>query len=259
MNGSYGKFFDCSGKVAVVIGGAGLLGREIVQGLLSFGARVVVADTDGTKTRELSSLVNATAMPFDISQPKAVRAMLNKIKRRMGRIDILVNCAYPRTRDWQAACEKVRPESWNRNVHDHLGGYFFSSQAAAEIMRAQGKGTIINFASVYGMVAPDFSLYEGTPMTMPAAYSAIKGGVIAFTKYLATYYASSGVRANVISPGGIADHQSPAFVKRYAKKTPLGRMALPREVVGAVVFLASDASSYITGTNIVVDGGWTAW
>jgi NAD(P)-dependent dehydrogenase (short-subunit alcohol dehydrogenase family) len=259
MKISYKKIFDCSGKVAVVTGGAGLLGSEIVRGLSTFGARVVVADSEINKARDVASSVNATAMPFNITQPKVVRSTLKKIRHQMGSLDILVNCAYPRTRDWQAVCEKVRPESWDRSVQAHLGGYFFSSQAAAELMGGQGRGVIINFASIYGMVAPDFRLYTGTNMTMPVAYSAIKGGIIAFTKYLATYYASKGVRANVISPGGIAAHQGTRLMKRYANKTPLGRMAFPREVVGAAVFLASDASSYITGTNLIVDGGWTAW
>ena len=126
-------------------------------------------------------------------------------------------------------------------------------------MKQQGGGTIINLASIYGGVAPDFSMYEGTEMTMPAAYSAIKGGIIALTKYIATYYARYQVRANVISPGGIFDNQQQAFVEKYSEKTPLGRMGTPFDVAGAVVFLASDASSYITGQNLIIDGGWTAW
>ncbi|MEK7333547.1 MAG: SDR family oxidoreductase, partial [Nitrospirota bacterium] len=120
-------------------------------------------------------------------------------------------------------------------------------------------GTIINLASIYGVVAPDFSIYEGTEMTMPVAYSAIKGGIIALTRYIATYYAKYNVRANTVSPGGIFDNQQETFVKRYSDKTPLGRMGSPSEVTGAVVFLASEAASYITGQNLIVDGGWTAW
>jgi NAD(P)-dependent dehydrogenase (short-subunit alcohol dehydrogenase family) len=126
-------------------------------------------------------------------------------------------------------------------------------------MAKQRGGAIINLASIYGNVAPDFSIYEGTEMTMPVAYSAIKGGIIALTRYIATYYAHYNVRANTVSPGGIFDHQKPSFVERYSKKTPLGRMARPEEIVGAVVYLASDASSYVTGHDLIVDGGWTAW
>jgi NAD(P)-dependent dehydrogenase (short-subunit alcohol dehydrogenase family) len=140
-----------------------------------------------------------------------------------------------------------------------MGGYFFASRAAAEIMKRHHNGSIINFASIYGISAPDFGLYKGTSLTMPPAYSAIKGGIIAFTKYLATYYAPYGIRANVVSPGGVENGQPSAFVRRYSQKTPLGRMARPEDLVGAVIYLASDASSYVTGTNLVVDGGWTAW
>jgi NAD(P)-dependent dehydrogenase (short-subunit alcohol dehydrogenase family) len=167
MNPSYERLFDCSGKVAVVTGGAGLLGREIVRGLSAFGARVVVADAALKKSRGFASSGEAMEVFFDITQPKTIRSTFKKIKRQMGSLDILVNCAYPRTRDWHVLCGKVRPESWNRNVQAHMGGYFFSSQMAAELMQTQGQGVIINMASIYGMGAPDFSLYEGTTMTMP--------------------------------------------------------------------------------------------
>jgi len=126
-------------------------------------------------------------------------------------------------------------------------------------MKQNGGGSIINLASTYGVVAPDFSIYEGTAMTMPAAYSAIKGGIITFTKYLAIYYAPYKVRVNAISPGGVFDNQDPSFVEHYGKRTPLGRMARPAEIVGGAVYLASDASSYVTGHNLMIDGGWTAW
>lgn len=126
-------------------------------------------------------------------------------------------------------------------------------------MKKQKKGSIISFGSIYGIVGPDFSIYDDTDLTMPAAYSAIKGGIIAFTKYLATYYAKYGVRVNAICPGGIYDKQSIKFVKKYEEKTPMKRMGKPAEIAGSVIFLASDASSYITGHILIVDGGWTAW
>jgi NAD(P)-dependent dehydrogenase (short-subunit alcohol dehydrogenase family) len=126
-------------------------------------------------------------------------------------------------------------------------------------MRRQGGGVIINLASIYGVSAPDFSIYEGTEMTMPVAYSAIKAGIIALTKYIATYYGRYNVRANTISPGGIFDNQPKSFVEKYSGKTPLGRMGTPKEVASVVIFLASDGSSYITGQNLLVDGGWTVW
>lgn len=253
------SLFDCAGKVAVVTGGAGLIGAEIVRALARVGARVVVADNDPAKARALAGPIGARVQPFDITRPAAVERAFKAVRNRMGRVDILINCAYPRTQDWGALLEDVPPASWRKNVDGHMGGYFFASRAAAEIMKAQGGGSIINFASIYGMVGPDFGVYRGTSMTMPAAYSAIKGGIISFTRYLATYYGPRGVRANAISPGGVLDGQKESFVRRYSQRTPLGRMARPEDLVGATVFLASDASAYVTGTNIVVDGGWTAW
>jgi NAD(P)-dependent dehydrogenase (short-subunit alcohol dehydrogenase family) len=125
-------------------------------------------------------------------------------------------------------------------------------------MKVQGGGSIVNLASIYGVVAPDFSIYEGSTMTMPVAYAAIKGGVIAFSKYMATYYAKDNIRVNCVSPGGVFDKQSGSFVEKYIAKTPLGRMATPGDIVGAVLYLASAASSYVTGHNLIVDGGWTA-
>jgi NAD(P)-dependent dehydrogenase (short-subunit alcohol dehydrogenase family) len=253
------SIFDCSGKVVLVVGGGGLLGREIVKTMKSFGADVVIAEPPVQKASALAVQTPSETLSFDITQLNRIQAVLARVRAQKGRIDVLINCAYPRTSDWGARCEDIPPSSWKKNLDDHLGGYFFTSRAAAEIMKKQKSGSIINFASIYGMVAPDFDLYRGTTMTMPAAYAAIKGGIIAFTKYLATYYGRDGVRANVVSPGGVQNHQPSAFVRRYVRKTPLGRMATPQDVVGAVVYLASDASSYVTGTNLVVDGGWTAW
>lgn len=251
--------FSCKDKVAVVTGGAGLLGREAVHGLRDFGALVYVADIDEQKARELATTPRIRVAPGDMTSEAGVRAVIGNVIAEAGRIDILVNSAYPRTADWGLAFEKVPFASWNANVAAQLGGTFLCCQIAAEHMKSRRSGSIINIASTYGVVAPDFSIYEGTEMTMPAAYSAVKGGIITFTKYLATYYAKHGVRINALSPGGIFDNQDPAFVERYNRRTPQGRMAAPSEMVGGVVYLASDASSYVTGQNLMIDGGWTAW
>lgn len=251
--------FDCRGKVAVVTGGAGLIGAHLVRGLAARGARVFIADADTAKARALAVKVKARPLALDITRPESIESALKEVFSRAGRLDVLVNCAYPRTADWGAKLEDVRPASWRKNMDDHLGGYFFASRAAAELMARRGGGSIINFASIYGVAAPDFSLYAGTSLTMPAAYAAIKGGVIAVSRYLATYYAARGVRVNVISPGGVEDGQTASFVRRYKARTPLGRMAVPGDLVGPTVFLASDASAYVTGINLLVDGGWTAW
>lgn len=255
----YKTLFSCSNKVAIVAGGCGLLGREIVKGLTDFGATVYIADTEKEKAEKVIKNNNIRYIYLDITSENSIEESTSNIVKEHGKIDILVNSAYPQTNDWGLKFEQVQFESLKKNLDDHLGGYFMCCQMVAEKMKLQGGGSIINLASIYGVVGPDFSIYDGTEMTMPAAYAAIKGGIITLTKYIATYYGKYNIRANAISPGGIFDNQHPSFVENYSKKTPLGRMGLPNEIVGAVVFLASDASSYVTGHNIIVDGGWTAW
>jgi len=243
----------------MVTGGSGLLGKEIVKGLRDFGAMVYLADIDKDKAADLIDDTGIRYLDLDMTSTDSITAGIKTIITAAGRIDIMVNCAYPRTPDWGLKFEKIPFDSWKANVDSQLGGYFRCCQVAAEQMKLQGGGSIINLGSIYGVVAPDFSIYEGTEMTMPAAYSAIKGGSIALTNYLATYYAQYKIRANTVSPGGIFDNEPSLFVEKYARKTPMRRMGLPDEVVGAVLFLASDASSYVTGQNVMVDGGWTAW
>lgn len=255
---NYKRLFSCENKVAVVTGGAGLIGREIILGLREFGAFVYAADIDRKKTAGI--LDDKTKfLQFDITSEDSINNAVAAVIRQSGSLDILVNCAYPRTKDWGTKFEDIKFDSWKENVNNHLGGHFLVCRSTAEQMKKQGGGSIINLASIYGVTAPDFSIYEGTPMTMPAAYAAIKSAIIALTRYISTYYGKYNVRANAVSPGGIFDEQPASFVKSYSQKTPLGRMGRPEEIVGAVMYLASDASSYVTGENIMVDGGWTAW
>jgi len=257
-NISYKDLFNLSGKTALVTGGAGLIGREIVKALHEFGATAYIADVQKDKVTELLNNKRIKYVHLDITSEESIAKAVDGIVKDSGNIDIFVNSAYPRTHNWGLKFENIPLEAWKQNVDNQLGGFFCCCQKVAEIMRARGGGSIINLGSTYGVVAPDFSIYEGTEMTMPAAYAAIKGGTIAFTRYLATYYAQYNIRANTISPGGILDNQTPAFVEKYSRKTPLGRMGKPEDIAGAVVFLASDASSYVTGHNLLVDGGWTA-
>jgi len=255
---SYKSLFGLKDKVAIVVGGAGLIGSEIVKGLNDFGTKVYIADTD----EKAAKRIKAKGVKFiylDIASEDSVHSALNEVYDSTKKIDILINCAYPRTSDWGLKLEDVPFDSWKENLNNHLGGYFLCSRAAADLMKKKAGGVIINFASIYGVVAPDFSIYEGTKMIMPVAYSAIKGGIIAFTKYLSTYYAKYNIRANIVSPGGVFNGQDTAFLKKYANKTPLRRMANPEDIVGAVLFFSSDASSYITGQNLIVDGGWSVW
>ena len=242
--------FSCAGKVAVVAGAGGLIGREICAGLRAVGAEVWEADVlvAGTVERTLQ---------MDISVESSVLAALDAVISDAGRIDVIVNCAYPRTADWGAAIEDVSAESWARNLEIQLGGAFTLCRGAAERMKPHG-GSVINMSSIYGVVGPSWEVYDGTGMTMPSAYSAIKGGLVGMNRLLATYYAQWGIRFNLVSPGGVLDAQPGRFVAQYEALTPLGRMAKPADLVGPTVFLASDASAYVTGHNLVVDGGWTA-
>jgi len=252
MSGTgYQDLFSCEGKTALVTGGAGLLGREVVAALKAAGADVWAADVAAQPGDDRS-------IELDITSEASVAAALDAVERASGKLDILVNCAYPRTSDWGARLDSESLDSWRENVDMHLGGYFATSREAARRMAESGGGAVINFASIYGVVGPSYEVYDGTQMTMPSAYAAIKGGVIGITRLLATYYGPKGVRCNCVSPGGVEDKQSSEFIDRYEKLTPLGRMAKPADIVGAVVFLASEAGAYVTGQNLIVDGGWSA-
>jgi NAD(P)-dependent dehydrogenase (short-subunit alcohol dehydrogenase family) len=247
----FSNLFSCTGRVAVVTGAGGLLGREVCAGLRAAGAEVWAVDL-----AQVSGESRAARM--DITSAQSVEGTLDDVVSTSGELDIFVNCAYPRTADWGTPVGTEDFGSWCDNLQSHLGGYFVSSRAAAERMSHSGGGSIINFASIYGMVGPSWEVYDGTEMTMPSAYSAIKGGVLGMSRFLATYYGPAAVRVNCVSPGGIKAGQPASFVSHYESLTPLGRMGRPDDVVGAVVFLASHAADYVTGQNLVVDGGWTA-
>ena len=255
--------FNLDGRVAVVTGGAGLIGYTLAQGLATFGAHTFIADinedTAGKCAAELTAKgLRCSAVVLDILDVASISTGIAKILSKTGALDVWVNSAYPKSKDWGLPFEKVSIDSWRIAVDSQMTSYCLCCREAAEAMRSRKRGSIINLGSTYGMVGPDFSIYEGTALTMPAAYAAIKGGIINFTRYLASYYAKDGIRFNCISPGGVENNQAAPFVENYVRKTPLGRMAKPGDIAGAAVFLASDASAYVTGHNLVVDGGWTA-
>lgn len=257
------EMFNLDGRVAVVAGGAGLIGYALAQGLATFGAHTFIADIDEDKAGKCAADLTAkglkcSAIALDILDVTSISAGVAKVFSEAGSLDVWVNSAYPKSKDWGLAFEKVSIESWRTAVDSQMTSYCLSCREAAEAMRSQKRGSIINLGSTYGIVGPDFSIYEGTELTMPAAYAAIKGGIINFTRYLASYYAKDGIRFNCISPGGVENYQAASFVEKYTRRTPLGRMAKPSDIAGAAVFLASDASAYVTGHNLVVDGGWTA-
>lgn len=239
-------------KIIIVTGGNGLIGKEIIRSIKAEGA--ICLNFDINHDNNIDNLkVNC-----DITDQNSVINSLKFVQATFGKIDGLVNNAYPRTNDWGVKFEDIPLTSWKENVDWQLNSYFYMTQQVAAYMKGNKKGSIVNIGSMYGLVGPDFTLYNGTNMTMPAAYAAIKGGIVNLTRYLCSYLGPDQIRVNVVSPGGIFDNQNPIFVENYNKKVPMRRMGLPDDISPAVLFLLSDESKYITGQNIVVDGGWTA-
>jgi len=266
------ELFSLQGKTAVVTGGAGLLGRYHCKALADAGATVVVADLDEAKCQPLAeSLSNeAFGSVADVTDIQSIRDLLAQVMARTGRVDVLVNNAAinERIENPIMAVEESRFETfslarWRQSLEVNVTGVFVCSQVIGSKMVELGGGSIINIASTYGIVAPDQSLYRAPDGTQrffkSAAYPTGKGAVIALTRYLASYWGRVGVRVNALSPGGVEDGQDPFFLQQYARRTPLARMAAPEDYMGALVFLASDASSYMTGADLVVDGGFTIW
>ncbi len=232
------------GKVIIVFGGCGLIGREIVKDVQKNGAIVINAD------------INSETYKLDITNNDEIKNLFKKVYEKYGRIDGVVNSAYPRTKDWGNKLEDIVFESWQKNVDMQLNPIITITQEGLKYMKSGS--SFVNFGSIYGVCANDFTIYEGTGGTSPAAYPAIKAGIIQFTKYLASYVGHKGIRANCVSPGGVFDNQNPIFVENYSKRSPMKRMAKPEEMAPAVSFLLSDGASYITGINLMVDGGWSA-
>lgn len=254
-------FSDLKNKAVIIIGGFGLIGKELCKGFMANGSQIIIA----SKTKnpgllsQLKNLKNGKIeyFPFDIFQEEDIEKLLKYALNKFKRIDVFVNCSWPRTKDWATNVEKVSYKSVKINLINHLGGYYNCTQRVALQMKKQKSGSIINFSSIYGLVAPTFSIYERTKMTSPPAYPLIKGGINIMTKYFASYFGKYNVRVNCISPGGVYTNEDPKFVKNYNKLTPLGRMANPDDLVMPALFLASEGSKYITGHNLLVDGGWT--
>ena len=238
-------------KIIIITGGSGLIGKSILNDLRKSGA--ISINLDISSDNGLSDIF----LKCDITDTKQVDNSISKILTKFNKIDGLINNAYPRTKDWSNIFENIELNSWIKNIDMQLNSLFYINQKIIKTMINQKYGAIVNVGSVYGSLAPDFSLYEGLDMTMPAAYSAIKGATINFTKYLASYAGQNDIRVNSVSPGGIFDSQNKNFVKRYSKKVPLGRMGNSIEISPAIIFLLSDSASYITGQNIIIDGGYS--
>jgi NAD(P)-dependent dehydrogenase (short-subunit alcohol dehydrogenase family) len=238
-------------KVIIVTGGSGLIGRAIVQDITQRGGIAINADIS------IDTDLNEKLINLDITSEESVINGIEKIIEHFGKIDGLVNNAYPRTKDWGAKFEDITLESWRENVDMQMNSSFLIIQKAMhELLKS--RGSIVNIASIYGIVGNDFSIYENTNIGTAAPYAAIKGGIINLTRYLCSYYGKKGVRVNCVSPGGIFDHQHETFVSNYERKVPLGRMGNADDIAPAVSFLLSEDAKYISGQNLIVDGGWTA-
>jgi NAD(P)-dependent dehydrogenase (short-subunit alcohol dehydrogenase family) len=277
MPESLPALFDLSRRVAVVTGGAGLLGRQYTRTLLIAGARVLVADIDGDAAlREAAAAVadtggEAMGQRVDVARPEDVAAAIDIALSRWGRLDILVNNAAidPKTdgRGHHALAntfEEFPFGLWQQSLDVNLTGVFLCAQAAGRVMVGAGRGVIVNISSTYGIVAPDQRLYQRDDedeqrQFKPASYAVTKAAVAHLTRYLAAYWGPYGIRVNTLTPHGVFSGHDEQFVRRYNSRTPLGRMARIDEMNGPLLFLVSDASSYMTGANLVVDGGWTVW
>lgn len=251
-------------QVIVVTGGAGLIGRSFVDAILGQGGIAIIADRDEDGgdgvVKTLQSQHPQAAVCFaktDITSKQSLQELIAAVHQKYGRIDALVNNAYPRNPQYGRKFEDVEFEDFNQNVGMHLGGYFLASQQFAAYFKKQERGSIVNMASIYGVVAPRFEVYGNTPMTMPVEYAAIKSAVVHLTKYLASYLKGSGIRVNSISPGGILDAQPEAFLVRYNSYSLSKGMLEPRDLQGALLFLLSNMSQFVNGQNIIVDDGWS--
>ena len=264
--------FSLEEKVAVVTGALGLLGKHHCEGLNEAGASVIAADINGEECAiyAQNKLKKSIGAQLDVTSKVSINNLLNQVMEQFGRIDILVNNAAindmfenPNAALEQSKFENYPLELWQRSIDVNLTGVFLCSQIIGPQMVKQKSGSIINIASTYGITAPNQSIYKDPSGNQifykPPAYSVTKSGVIMLTRYLAAYWGNLGIRVNALSPGGVQNGQAEYFLENYSQNTPLGRMAHPTDYRGAVVFLASDASAYMTGANLVVDGGWTCW
>ena len=257
--------FDVSGKVAIITGGAGLLALEFAEVLAEYGANIVLVDLDENSCKnraidlERETGNEAIGLFVDLTKKDSIEDMVRKTTDKFRKIDILINNATTKSPNFFVPFEEFPLEDWEKVLAVNLTAVFLCSQAVGKQMLNQGGGVIINIASTYGVVGPDFRIYEDTGINTPPVYSASKAGVIGLTRYLATWWAKKNIRVNCITPGGVYNDQPNNFVRNYSYRTPMGRMAKKTELRGAILYLASDASSYVTGCNSIIDGGWTAW
>jgi NAD(P)-dependent dehydrogenase (short-subunit alcohol dehydrogenase family) len=262
------ELMNLDGRVAIITGAAGHIGSAMSEALAELGARIVVLDMTqtscATEATRIHQIFNVETLPLavDLADENAVRLVPATVLERFGQLDIVVNCAAlvgtSGLKGWNTSFEEQQSDTWRLALEVNLTAPFLLTQACAEALAKSGHGSVINVASIYGVVGPDMGLYEGTSIGNAAAYGASKGGLLQLTRWLSTVLAPR-VRVNAISPGGLWRNQPEPFHSRYVARTPLKRMGSEEDFKGAVAYLASDLSAYVTGHNLVVDGGWTIW
>lgn len=265
---SLNQLRDLTGRVALITGGAGHIGRASAEALLELGATVGLMDLSSQGCDEAIADLSKTGpgkvfgVAADLADEAATRLAVKKVVEEKGRLDILVHSAgfvgttvFP---GWAVPFEEQALGAWDAALRVNLSSAFYLAQEGREALAASGRGSILFFGSIYGVVGPDMRLYESTTMANPAAYAASKGGLLQLARYLACVLAPS-IRVNMISPGGVWRNQPEPFQERYVRRTPMGRMATEEDIKGAVAFFAGDLSAYVTGQHLLIDGGWTAW
>jgi NAD(P)-dependent dehydrogenase (short-subunit alcohol dehydrogenase family) len=255
---------DLNNRVIVITGGAGLLGQTFTRAVASQGGRPVIADIRIDAAENVAIQINhemgsdcVSAVEIDITSKASLKKAIQEIHSKFGKIDALVNNAYPRNKNYGRKFEEVEYSDFCENINLHLGGYFLTSQQFALFFKEQGHGNIVTVSSIYGVMAPRFEIYADTQMTMPVEYAAIKSALIHLNAYMLKYFQGSGIRFNCLSPGGIFDSQPESFLKKYSTYSQSKGMLDPVDLVGTLIFLLSEQSRYINGQNVVVDDGWS--
>lgn len=264
------KLFNLEKKTIIITGSSGRLGSQYAKTLSMAGADVVLADIETKKNKLLEKEIieifktNPTTCQVDVSQKSEIEKMKNDVIKKYGKIDVLINNAFfnpSQSKNSTCPFEEFPLDLWNEVLKVNLTGVFLCSQIIGSVMKKQKNGNIVNIASIYGLVGADQRIYGNSKLNSPVSYAASKGAIINLTRYLAAYWQRKNIRVNTLSLGGVYDksYMNKKFVKNYSNKTMLGRMANNDEYNAAILFLASDASSYMTGANLIIDGGWTAW
>jgi NAD(P)-dependent dehydrogenase (short-subunit alcohol dehydrogenase family) len=257
--------FELKDKVVVISGACGLIGRAFCEAAAQFGAHIVMADIAASEPEKAAAQLEERhgrkmlGVALDVANRAEVKQLLQKTLDTFGRVNGLVNAHQNKSHLKFEPFEDVSDDNWDTVIHINLKGTFLLCQVIGSHMAAHGGGSVINIPSTYSVVAPNQNLYKGTSLGCPAAYSASKGGIDALSRYLASYWAARGVRVNMITPHGVWNNHEPQFEKNFAGFSPMQRLSYSHEVAGAMVYLLSDASSYVTGDNLLVEGGWTVW